>query len=174
MLHCLTTVHILQNIETIYAKLWQKCRPIPLLSLKNQSLLAVELLECLHPHAGVHETFVLWLVLHGHYTSLMNASGIGGINCLQCSSNNLEVAHLFLHKLDNNCYICFETQVKHVGFQLLNSVTYLVCLHVIMPLCQYTERTHQMCAAPWGNQSASNCWTTGMIQMCHSRHFGLL
>ena len=52
------------------------------------------------------------------------------------SGKNLEVAHLFLHKLGDNCYICFETQVKHVGSQLL---TYLVHLHVIMPLCVYTE-----------------------------------
>ena len=88
VIHCHTAVHILPIIQTICAKLWQKCQPILLMSLKHQSLLAVELLESLHPHAGVHETFAMWrlqcmvrhLVLHEHDehdTSSMHASGIG-------------------------------------------------------------------------------------------------
>ena len=111
MLHCLTTVHTLQ-----------KCPPISLLSSRHQSVIAVELLECLHPHAGVDETLALWLVLHKHDTNSIHASGMGSsvtrtiVSCPSHLSN--------IRKMWNSaeCKFPYAALVMHMLYMQLKGI----------------------------------------------------
>ena len=81
------------------------------------------------------------------------------------SSKNLEVAHLFLHKLSylfrNTSKTCWISIVK------VYNVTYPVHMHVIMPLCLYTASDvfcymHQIAE----KLVRSTCVTQGILDYC--------